>query len=159
MAETIAARAEEVNTTLRSTGDSLVLDLCLRGGDVVSKLEQTGARITDTIVSRSNAVADTFRESAEALAQLLNSRGDAVKDMLAARLQAFEDMFNQGGTELTEKISRDASHARQPDHPPHRRVRPHREDLWRRTGRAPRPAHAGRRPRRCAITSTRSISA
>ena len=29
--------------------------------------------------------------------------------MLAARLQAFEDMFNHGGTELTEKISRDSS--------------------------------------------------
>jgi hypothetical protein len=29
--------------------------------------------------------------------------------MLAARLQAFEDMFNHGGTELSEKISRDSS--------------------------------------------------
>lgn len=27
--------------------------------------------------------------------------------MLAARLQAFEDMFNQSGTQITEKISRD----------------------------------------------------
>ena len=39
----------------------------------------------------------------------LSNRGDAVKEMLAARLQAFETMFNQGGTELSEKISRDAS--------------------------------------------------
>ena len=53
-------------------------------------------------------MSETFRDSAEALAPALNSRGDAVKDMLAARLQAFEDMFNHGGTELTEKISRDA---------------------------------------------------
>src|SRR5258707_1273719 len=29
--------------------------------------------------------------------------------MLAARLQAFEEMFNHGGTELSEKVSRDAS--------------------------------------------------
>ena len=65
--KSIAARADEVNSTLRSTGDSLVLDLSLRGGDVVSKMEQTGARITDTIVSRRNTVADTFRDSAEAL--------------------------------------------------------------------------------------------
>ena len=42
IAETIAVRADEVNNTLKSTGDSLVLDLSLRGGDVVSKLEQTG---------------------------------------------------------------------------------------------------------------------
>ena len=35
-------------------------------------------------------------------------------------------------------------HARRPDHPPHGRVRPHRENLWRRTGGAPGPAHPGR---------------
>jgi hypothetical protein len=109
LAESIASRAEEVNTTLRSTGDSLILDLSLRGGDVVSKLEQTGARITDTISSRSDAVADNFRESAETLVAALNNRGEAVNEMLTARLQAFETMFNQGGTELTEKISRDSS--------------------------------------------------
>ncbi|HEY5217215.1 MAG TPA: hypothetical protein VIJ17_10040, partial [Pseudolabrys sp.] len=74
----------------------------------VSQWEQTGARITDTLVSRSNAVAGTFHDSTEALVSALNSRNDAVKDMLAARLQAFEDMFNHGGTELSEKISRDA---------------------------------------------------
>ncbi len=108
LAESISARADEVNTTLRSTGDSLILDLSLRGGDVVSKLEQTGTRISDTITERSNTVAETFRESAEALVTSLNSRGEAVKDMLATRLQAFEEMFNQGGTEITEKISRDA---------------------------------------------------
>jgi hypothetical protein len=54
-------------------------------------------------------VVDNFRQNTEALAQVLNSRGDAVKDMLAARLQAFEDMFNQGGTALSVKVSRDAS--------------------------------------------------
>jgi hypothetical protein len=109
LADSIASRADEVNTALRSTGDSLVLDLSLRGGDVVSKLEQTGARINDTMADRSNAVADTFRESAESMVVTLGSRGDAVKEMLAARLQAFETMFNQGGTELSEKISRDAT--------------------------------------------------
>jgi hypothetical protein len=109
LADSIASRADEVNTALRSTGDSLVLDLSLRGGDVVSKLEQTGTRINDTMADRSNAVADTFRESAESMVATLGSRGDAVKEMLAARLQAFETMFNQGGTELSEKISRDAT--------------------------------------------------
>ena len=109
LAESIASRADEVNTTLRSTGDSLILDLSLRGGDVVSKLEQTGTRITDTISSRSDAVAENFRESAEALVAALNNRAEAVKDMLATRLQAFEATFNKGGTELTEKISRDSS--------------------------------------------------
>src|SRR5215469_11691695 len=109
LAESIASRADEVNTALRSTGDALVLDLSLRGGDVVSKLEQTGARINNTMAERSNAVADTFRDSAESMVATLGSRGDAVKEMLEARLHAFETMFNQGGTELSEKISRDST--------------------------------------------------
>ena len=49
LAESISARVDEVNNTLKATGDSLVLDLSLRGGDVVTKLEQTGAAITDAI--------------------------------------------------------------------------------------------------------------
>ncbi len=109
MADNIVARVEEVNSTLRSTGDSLVLDLSLRGGDVVSKMEQTGTRITDTIVSRSSHVAETFHDSAEALVAAINNRGDAVKEMLLARLVAFEQMFTHGGSEITEKISRDST--------------------------------------------------
>ena len=107
-------------------------------------MEQTGARITDTLVSRSDAVANTFRENAEALVNALNNRGDAVKDMLAARLQAFEDMFNHGGTEIDREDLARLHDARQPDHPPHHRIRPYREDLWRRTGRTAWSADPGR---------------
>ena len=53
--ESIAARVDEVNNTLKATGDSLVLDLSLRGGDVVSKLEQTGASITEAITGGGSA--------------------------------------------------------------------------------------------------------
>ena len=67
LAETIATRADEVNNTLKATGESLVLDLTLRGGDVVGKLEETGSRITETIVTRGGKVTDTFREAAETL--------------------------------------------------------------------------------------------
>ena len=52
-----------MNNTLKATGESLVLDLTLRGGDVVGKLEETGARITETIVTRGGKVTDTFREA------------------------------------------------------------------------------------------------
>ena len=109
MAQTITARAEEVNAAVRAAGDKLVNDLGLRGGDVISQLEQTGARVTASLVNRSDAVADSFRQNTESLVQMLNSRGEAVKEMLAARLQAFEDMLQQGGTALTEKVSRDTT--------------------------------------------------
>ncbi len=58
IAETIATRADEVNSTLKATGESLVLDLNLRGGEVATKLEQTGARITEALVSRSAKTTD-----------------------------------------------------------------------------------------------------
>jgi hypothetical protein len=72
----------------------------LRGGDVVTKLEQTGSRITETIVTRGDKVAETFRENAEHLASTVATQGDSVREMLAARLQAFEDMFSHGGKRL-----------------------------------------------------------
>ncbi len=101
--------------------------------------------ITDTIVERSNKVADTFHASAETLAASISRTATAFKDMLGARLQAFEDMFRPGRHRTHREDFARHLDARQPDHPPHRRIRPHREDLWRRTGREARPAHAGRR--------------
>jgi hypothetical protein len=109
IAEIIASRVEEVNSTLKTTGDSLVLDLSLRGGDVVANLEQTGARIADTIVAQSGKVTENFNNSAENFAQVIEAKGDTVKNMLAARLLALEEMFTHGGSELGEKITRDST--------------------------------------------------
>src|SRR5258707_1229990 len=105
LADTISSRVEELNTTLKDTRDSLVLDLSLRGGDVVSKLEQTGARITDTIVQRGSRVTDQFREPAEALADVIASRGEAVRDLLATRLQSFRNLVNHGSSQLADAIA------------------------------------------------------
>jgi hypothetical protein len=120
LAESIAARVDEVNNTLKSTGDSLVLDLSLRGGDVVSKLEQTGAAITDAITGSGSRVSDTFQQHAEAmttavsthaeaLTSAVSNHGDVIRDLIAQRLAAFEEMFTHGGTELGERITRDAT--------------------------------------------------
>src|SRR5205085_1055610 len=109
LAESIVTRADEVNNTLKSTGESLVLDLTLRGTDVVSKLEETGSRITETIVTRTTTVTDSFRETAGNLASAINAKGDSVKEMLDSRLQTFEQVFSHGGTELAERISRDSN--------------------------------------------------
>ena len=88
--------------TINASGSGLP-PISLRGGDIVTQLEQTGSRITETIVERSDKVTETFSQSAEALASSIGSRGDAVRDMLGQRLQAFEEMFNTGGAELAER--------------------------------------------------------
>src|SRR5438552_12116394 len=100
LADTISSRIEEVKTTLKNTGGSLVLDLSLRGGDVVAKLEQTGAGISDGIVQRTTRVTEQFRESAERLAEVIGNRGEAVHETLTMRLQSFEDLFQQGSNSI-----------------------------------------------------------
>ena len=109
LAETIANSAEELNSTLKASGESLVLDLNLRGGEVAAKLEQTGARITDSIVSAQYVMADSVPRERRTSRRRHRPRSDAVREMLATRLAAFEEMFSHSGVELGEKISRDAS--------------------------------------------------
>ena len=100
-------RGDEVNNTLKATGESLMLDLSLRGGDVVVQLEQTGAQITDRSSTRSDTVGEAFNKNAESWTNV-GARGDR-QDMLVARLRRFEEMFSHGGAELAEKIGRDSA--------------------------------------------------
>ena len=109
LAETIATRADEVNSTLKASGESIILDLNLRGGDVAKKLEAAGARVAETLYRRSTQMADTVRESVDRVAGALDARGEEVKQILSTRLSAFEEVFNDSGAELGEKIARDSS--------------------------------------------------
>ncbi len=109
LAEAIATRADDVNSTLKASGELLILDLDLRGGEVAAKLQQVGDGISESLVARTESMTDSMRESAEHVAGVMATRGDAVKEMLATRLAAFEQMFNHTGAELGERISRDSS--------------------------------------------------
>jgi hypothetical protein len=105
IAETIASRSDEVNNTLKATGDSLVLDLGLRGGEVIAKLEQTGSKIAETIIQRSDKMGGGFRESAAALAATIDAQGEAVHALLSQRLQAFEQTFGHDSSALGNLIT------------------------------------------------------
>jgi hypothetical protein len=109
IAETLAQRVDEVNSTLRSSGESLLVDLDLRGGELAAKLQQSGDRVAELLTSHSTTMTEQVRESAEQVAGAVATRNDAIKEMLAARLAAFEEMFNHTGAELGERISRDSS--------------------------------------------------
>ena len=78
--------------------------------------------------------------------------------MLAARLQSFEEMFIARRLRARREDRPRLLHARQSDHPPSRRIRPHREDLRRRAGRTSRRAHPRSHRPRCATTSTASTA-
>jgi uncharacterized protein YjbJ (UPF0337 family)/DNA anti-recombination protein RmuC len=107
MADAIASSAAEVNATLKASGESVVLDLNLRGSDVAKKIAEAGTQVTETMISRGNAVSDALHDSADKVAEAVATSGDQIKQMLAARLAAFEQTFDHSGTALTEKISRD----------------------------------------------------
>jgi len=145
LAETIAIRAEEVNSTLKSRGESLIVDLDLRGsGKVANKLQETGSHIAETLISRSTAMTDQVRESAEHVARVISTRNDAVKEMLATRLAALRGdvQSHRRGARRTDS-ARDILDARQSDHPASRRIRSHGEDLRLRARRTARRATQG----------------
>ena len=159
LAETIVTRADEVNSTLKSTGESLVLDLSLRGGDVVSKLEQTGYahqrhhRHPQQPRSPRPSARPPRRSPRPSIPRATRSTRCCRPGCRRSR-----KCSRTAGRELAEKIARDIDHARQPDHPPSRRVRPHGEDLRRRAGRAARASAPRKSPRRCAPMSTISTA-
>ena len=74
LAETIATRADEVNSTLKKSGESLFLGLDLRGGEVAARLEQAGDSVTEAMIARSAALTDALRESAEHVAGVVATR-------------------------------------------------------------------------------------
>ncbi len=88
LAETVASRGDEVNNSLKSIGELLVLELGLRGNDLASKIEATGTKVTEQIIARSDCVAEQFGNNAGTLA---------------------ETMFTRIGNGLVEQISRDSS--------------------------------------------------
>ena len=108
MAETLVTRGDEVNSSIRSSGNSLALDLSLRGGDLVNKLEEAGTRITDTIVTRSNTATATFERKADEVSALIGSRTEAVQKTLASRLADLETVLTRDGSALAERMSNDA---------------------------------------------------
>ena len=63
--DTITTRADEVNSTLKNSGESLLVGLDLRGSEVAAKLEQAGNQVTQAMIARSAAAsaADATRPS------------------------------------------------------------------------------------------------
>jgi hypothetical protein len=109
IAETIAMRASEVTNSLKTTGDSIILDLSLRGGDIVSKLEEIGHKLTEMIGARSDQINERFGSGAETLAASIALRSDTMRDMLAQRLKTFEEIFTRQGAELGERVAHDST--------------------------------------------------
>ena len=143
MAETIAARADEVNTTLRSTGEALARDLGLRGSDVVG---QAGTdrfahhRYFGQPRRRGGQQLPRKRGSPGAVDQQPRRRGQGHAGHTPAGLRGHVQPRRHCA--CRKGLAR-LHHARRPDHAPHRRIRPHGEELWRRTGGASGPAHPG----------------
>ena len=166
LAETFAARAEEANSTLRASGELIVLDLNLRGGDVAKKLEAAGARVAESLIARTAKMTDTVRETAEQVAETLAARTGEVTNTLKASADQVAGVVSAHGDEVQQLLADAACglradvrpigirarredrprnlDARHADHPPPRRVRPHREDLRFRARRAAWRTHAGR---------------
>lgn len=81
--QSLNSTAGEVNSMLKHTGDSLVLDLGLRGTEVTQKLDETGSRIAEYITDKGNALADRISETGNRLYETVNVHGLELDKRLA----------------------------------------------------------------------------
>ena len=57
-----------ISPTIKSSGESLLVDLDLRGGELAGRLQQSGDRVAGMLTSHSSAMTEQVRESAEHVA-------------------------------------------------------------------------------------------
>ena len=141
----ISDRTEQVHDSLKNSSDSLLLELELRSGDLVSKIDDAGNRLATQILTTGDKASEALDVTVNTLVAKVVSQTETAHDSLILQMSAFDELVKNQGARTRREIRARQRHARRADHPPHLRIRPHREDLRRRDRRAHGPAHPGHR--------------
>jgi hypothetical protein len=115
----MATRLDQVAQSFAEKSSGILEETADRSHLLTNSFNETTAQIADSILARANEVDAMLRSTGDSLVQDLDLRGkdvisrltshrDNVNEMLNTSLNAFEEVFNHRGTELAEKISRDA---------------------------------------------------
>lgn len=91
-AETIAARGDELNTMIKTTGDSLVLDLSLRGDDFANRIAESAESIHTSIENRLQILEQTFAPDGDMENRLMRLE----ETLLARSSEAAQEIENRG---------------------------------------------------------------
>ena len=102
----ISDRTEQVHDSLKNSSDSLLLELELRSGDLVNKIDEAGNRLASRILTSGDKASDALDVTVNTLVAKVIGQTENAHDSLALQMSAFDELVNRGG-ELAEKFALD----------------------------------------------------
>src|SRR6202023_1373141 len=104
----ISDRTEQGHDSLKNSSDSLLLELELRSGDLMSKIDEAGNRLAAHILNSGDKASEALDVTASALVAKVIGQAEATHDTLALQMSAFDELVKNQGGELAEKFARDS---------------------------------------------------
>lgn len=105
----IATRTEQIHDSIKATGDSLLVELELRGNDLVGKITDAGTKLADHVVSSGEKANATLETTITDLVGRTIGNAESVHEKLTTQIQGFEDLIKDRGGELAERLARDST--------------------------------------------------
>src|SRR5213078_4195284 len=104
----ISDRTEQVHDSLKNSSDSLLLELELRSGDLVNKIDEAGNRLATRILTSGDKASDALDVTVNSLIAKVVGQTETAHDSLSLQMSAFDELVKEQGAELAEKFSRDS---------------------------------------------------
>lgn len=105
----ISMRTEQIHDSVKATGDSLLVELELRGNDLVGKITDAGVKLAEHVVSSGEKANTTLQTTIADLVGKTIGNAEEVHERLTTRIQSFEELIKDRGGELAERLTRDST--------------------------------------------------
>ncbi|WP_315831462.1 negative regulator of septation ring formation [Bradyrhizobium prioriisuperbiae] len=106
--DSISDRTELVHDSLKTSSESLLLELELRSNDLVHKIDESGLRLSSRILDSGDKANDALDGTINTLVAKVVSQTETAHDNLSSQMIAFDELMREQGSELAEKFSRDS---------------------------------------------------
>ena len=106
--EGISERTEQVHDSLKNSSDSLLLELELRSGDLVGKIDEAAQRLASGILTSGDKASESLDATVNALVAKVVNQTESAHDTLSLQMSAFDELMKNQGSELAEKFARDS---------------------------------------------------
>lgn len=105
----ISTRTEQIHDSVKATGDSLLVELELRGNDLVSKITDAGVKLAEHVVGSGEKANITLQTTIADLVGKTIGNAEEVHEKLTTQIQSFEELVKDRGGELAERLTRDST--------------------------------------------------
>ena len=97
-----------MHDSLKNSSDSLLLELELRSGDLVSKIDDASQRLASGILTSGDKASESLDATVNSLVAKVVSQTESAHDTLSLQMSAFDELMKNQGSELAEKFARDS---------------------------------------------------